>query len=146
MAELKTKENDGDVEAFLAGVADAGQRADSVTLLKFVREATGLEPRMWGDSMVGFGHYHYVYATKREGDWFVTGFSPRKQALTIYLMCGFEPLAKDLEKLGRFKMGKSCLYVKRLEDIDLKELRRLVRTCMKLVAKHQGCGSGKAKD
>lgn len=142
MAELKTKENDGDVTAFLAGVPDAQRRADAQRLLGIFRRVTKEPPRMWGASMVGYGRYHYTYATGREGDWFIAGFSPRKQDLTVYLMCGFEPLAADLARLGKHKLGKSCLYVKRLDDIDPAVLERMLKTCFKHVAEHQGCGSG----
>ena len=89
MAELKTKRNEGDVEAFLNSVADEKKQQDSFTILKLMKDVTGKEPEMWGDSIIGFGSYHYKYASGREGDWFLTGFSPRKQNLTLYIMAGF---------------------------------------------------------
>ncbi len=127
MTELKTKATENSVEAFLNGLADAQRQQDCRTLLALMREATGAEPRLWGDSIVGFGSYRYRYASGREGDWFVVGFSPRKQNLTLYLMAGFDRYAELLKTLGQFKTGKSCLYVKDLTRIDLPTLRELVQ-------------------
>lgn len=143
MAELKTKPTDASVAAYIAAMPDARLRGDLETLLRLLSRVTKAEPRMWGEGMVGFGTYHYTYASGREGDWFVTGFAARKTNLTIYLMCGFEPLEAHLSKLGKHKIGKGCLYVKSLADIDLKVLEAMLRTCVKFVAKHQGCGSQK---
>ena len=126
MAELKTKPNDQSVEAFLDSVADDKKRQDSRTALQLMKEVTGEEPKMWGDSIVGFGSYRFKYASGREGDWFVTGFSPRKQSLTLYIMSGFSRYDALLAKLGKYKTGKSCLYVKKIEDIDLGTLRELI--------------------
>ena len=126
MAELKTKPNDQSVEAFLDAVADEKKRQDSYTILELMKQVTGEEPTMWGDSIVGFGSYHYKYKSGREGDWFLTGFSPRKQNLTLYIMAGFDQYDALLEKLGKFKTGKSCLYIKKVEDIDLPTLRELI--------------------
>lgn len=126
MAELKTQRNDGDVEAFLNGVEDDRRREDSFAVLELMRRVTGLEPEMWGDSIVGFGSYHYRYASGREGDWFKAGFSPRKHALTLYMMAGTGKHPDLYEKLGTYTTGKSCLYVKKLEDIDLEVLESLV--------------------
>lgn len=127
MAELKTQPNDMSVEEFLNGVADERKRLDCFTLLEMMKAVTGQEPRMWGDSIVGFGTYHYQYASGREGDWFVTGFSPRKQNLTLYIMAGFDRYDELLQQLGKHTTGKSCLYVKRLGDVDLAVLRELVQ-------------------
>ena len=127
MAELKTKRNEGDVEAFLNSVPDEKKRQDSFTVLELMKKVTGKQPEMWGDSIVGFGSYHYKYASGREGDWFVTGFSPRKQNLTLYIMAGFDNYDQLLEKLGKYKTGKSCLYIKKIEDIDTDVLMELVR-------------------
>ena len=91
-----------------------------------MKEATGAEPRMWGASIVGFGDFHYKYATGREGDWFLTGFAPRKRDLTLYIMAGFEPYKALMARLGKHKTGKSCLYVKRLGDVDIGVLKELV--------------------
>lgn len=134
MAELKTQPHEGSVEAFLNGVEDDGKREDAFALLKLMEEVTGEAATMWGDSIVGFGSYHYRYASGREGDWFLTGFSPRKRNLTLYIMAGFERYDALLEKLGKFKTGKSCLYLKRLADVDLDVLRELVRQSAEHVA------------
>lgn len=128
MAESKTKPTAASVDAFLKGVADAKQRADSFRLLEIMQEITGQPPKMWGPTMVGFGDYHYVYASGHEGDTFLTGFSPRKGALTLYFMAGLEErFAAQLPKLGKAKASKGCLYIKRLADVDLDVLREMIR-------------------
>ncbi len=127
MAELKTQENDASVEAFLASVDHDKRREDSFAMLALMKEVTGEEPRMWGTSIVGFGHYHYKYKSGREGEWFLTGFSPRKQNLTLYIMSGFDDYDALLARLGKYKTGKSCLYVNKLEDVDPEVLKELVR-------------------
>lgn len=127
MAELKTKRNEGDVEAFLNSVADEKKQQDSFTILKLMKDVTGKEPEMWGDSIIGFGSYHYKYASGREGDWFLTGFSPRKQNLTLYIMAGFNEYEQLLNKLGKHSIGKSCLYIKKTDDVDLVVLKELVK-------------------
>ena len=127
MAELKTKVNDASVEAFLRAVEDEKKRQDSFRILDLMKEITGEEPRMWGSSIVGFGSYHYKYASGQEGDWPVTGFSPRKQSLTIYIMNGFEHYPGEMEQLGKYKTGKSCLYNKKLEENDTDNLARLIK-------------------
>ena len=99
MAELKTKRNKGNVEAFINGVHDEKKRQDSFKILELMKKVTGNEPEMWGDSIVGFGSYHYKYESGREGDWFLTGFSPRKQSLTLYIMSGFDEYNQLLSKL-----------------------------------------------
>lgn len=131
MAELKTRPSGASVEAFLQGVADEARREDCRTLLALMRRATGAEPEMWGPSIIGFGTYHYVYASGREGDWFLTGFSPRKRDLTLYIMAGFSAYDDLLARLGPHKTGKSCLYVKRLGDLDLEALEALVVASVK---------------
>lgn len=135
MAELKTKPNDGSVEAFLDAIPDAEKRQDSFALLKLMKEVTGAQPKLWGSSIVGFGSYHYKYESGREGDWFLTGFSPRKRDLTLYIMAGFSRYDELMKKLGRHKTGKSCLYVKRLADVDLATLRELIRRSVEHLAK-----------
>ena len=135
MAELKTKPTKTSVAKFIAGVADEQRRADCQTVLDLMKAATGAEPEMWGKSIVGFGKYHYKYASGCEGDWFQTGFSPRKQDLTLYIIPGLDPYANLVAKLGKFKAGKSCLYVKRLADIDLKILKQLIDRSVKALAK-----------
>lgn len=132
-AKLKTAEHDGSVEAFLDGVDDPEKRADCDALVALMRKVTRAEPRMWGGSIVGFGRYHYVYESGREGDWFLAGFSPRKQNLSLYVMSGFDGHEALLAKLGKFKTGKSCLYVKRLADVDRRALEQLLRASVKHV-------------
>ncbi|HEX7902961.1 MAG TPA: DUF1801 domain-containing protein [Chitinophagaceae bacterium] len=136
MVELKTKQNDASVEKFLKAVKEEQQRKDALVILELFKKATGEEPKMWGSSIVGFGTYHYKYASGREGDWFVTGFSPRKQNMTLYLCCGFEPYGDLLKKLGKFKTGKGCLYFKKLEDIDLSILKEMIKGHKKILAKY----------
>lgn len=133
MAELKTKMTEASVDGFLATVADPARQEDCRTLLGLMQRATKFPPRMWGDSMVGFGSYHYRYDSGREGDWFLAGFAPRKNDLTIYVMSGFEAHSDLLAKLGRHRIGKSCLYVKRLADIDQKVLTTLIERSVKQV-------------
>lgn len=127
MAELKTQENERSVEAFLQQVEDEKRRRDCFTVVNIMREAAGAEPKMWGDSIVGFGKYRYKYASGREGDWMLAGFSPRKDNLTLYIMAGFEQYDALMARLGKVKTGKSCLYIKKLEDVDLEVLKELVR-------------------
>ena len=127
MAELKTQRNDASVEAFLDSVEDERRRADSFRVLDLLREITGEEPAMWGTSIVGFGSYHYTYASGREGDWPVVGFSPRKRNLTLYIMDGFDTYNALLARLGKHKTGKACLYISRLADVDLDVLRDLIK-------------------
>ena len=134
MAELKTKRNDGDVEAFLNSVEDEKRREDSFVVLDLMRRVTGLEPEMWGGSIVGFGSYHYVYESGREGDWFQAGFSPRKQALTLYMMAGTGKHQDLYARLGKYSTGKSCLYIKKIEDIDLDVLEELVAASVSYVS------------
>lgn len=131
MADLKTKPNEQSVDEFLEMVADRNRREDCLRVLEIMRDATGEEPKMWGASMVGFGSYHYRYASGREGDWFLTGFSPRKANLTLYIMAGFDRYDELLSRLGKFKTGKSCLYIKRLDDVDESALRQLVDASVK---------------
>lgn len=126
MAELKTQPNDDSVQAFLDGIEDGQKREDSFRLLEMLSVASGQPARMWGSSIVGFGAYHYVYDSGREGDWFEVGFSPRKQNLTVYIMPGFERYDELLNQLGKHSTGKSCLYIKRLADVDENALRRLI--------------------
>ena len=127
MAELKTKKNESSVTKFLDGVKDEKKRQDSYTILKLMKQITKAEPKMWGTSIIGFGSYHYKYASGREGDWFVTGFSPRKQNLTLYIMSGISKYPDLLKKLGKFKTGKGCLYINKIEDIDIKTLKELIK-------------------
>jgi Domain of unknown function (DU1801) len=126
MAENKTKATNVTVEAFLASVADASKRADALALIDMMQTASNEKPRMWGPSIIGFGSYHYHYKSGREGDSPIVGFSPRKAALVIYIVTGFRGAEPLLAKLGKHSTGKSCLYVKRLADVDLPVLRKLI--------------------
>ena len=135
MAELKTKINDADVEAFLNGIEDEKRRKDSFAVLELMKKITKAEPKMWGASIVGFGNYRYKYKSGREGDWFVSGFSPRKQNLTLYVMSGFSRYEELLAKLGKHKTGKSCLYINKLEDVDLDVLAEMIETSVENVNK-----------
>ncbi len=126
MAESKTKPTDVSVAAFLDSVPDANKRTDALALIDMMRSATGDEPVMWGPSIVGFGSYHYRYESGREGDSPVVGFSPRKSTLVLYIVTGFKGAEPLLANLGRHTTGKSCLYVKRLADVDQQVLRKLV--------------------
>jgi hypothetical protein len=127
MAKLKTQPNEASVEEFLNSVDNKTKREDSFTILELMERVTGEEAVMWGDSIIGFGRYHYTYASGRDGEWFLTGFSPRKQNLTLYIMSGFEEYDQLLERLGKYSTGKSCLYIKKLENVDMEVLEELVR-------------------
>lgn len=126
MAELKTKKSRASVAAFLNAIDDENKRRDSKAIVALMREVSGEKPVMWGTSIVGFGSYHYRYASGQEGDWMLTGFAPRKQALTLYLMTSFPGQAALLKKLGKHSTGKSCLYIKKLDDVDTDVLRELI--------------------
>lgn len=126
MAELKTKPTDVDVSAFLDRVPAEERRRDCFELLEMLRDITGAEPKMWGASIVGFGKYRYKYESGREGEWMVTGFSPRKNDVTVYVMRGLERYSDILARLGKHKTGKSCLYIKRLADLDPSAFRELM--------------------
>ncbi|HEY6573054.1 MAG TPA: DUF1801 domain-containing protein [Candidatus Eisenbacteria bacterium] len=124
---LKTRRTERSVAAFLATIEDEDRRRDCRAVLAIMKKITRAEPKMWGSSIVGFGTYHYVYASGQEGDWPITAFSPRKQALTIYIMPGFDRYPALMKKLGKFKTGKSCLYLKSLADVDLPTLKALIK-------------------
>lgn len=134
MAELKTKVNKASVDKFLHSIKEEKKRADSFTVLELMKQVTKAEPRMWGSSVVGFGSYHYKYASGREGDWFLTGFSPRKQNLTLYIMAGFEKHEDLLKKLGKHTAGRGCLYIKSLDDVHIPTLKKLVQQSVKHMA------------
>jgi len=127
MSEPKTKKNSAGVEGFLKSVENEKRREDSFAVLDLMKEVTGEEPTMWGTSIVGFGTYHYKYASGREGDWMKVGFSPRKKNLTLYIMEGFSSYDSLLDKLGKYSTGKSCLYINKLEDVDQAVLKELVK-------------------
>ena len=133
MAELKTKANEGDVEAFLNGIGNEKRRADCFTVLELMKRVTEAEPKMWDAGIVGFGSYRYKYASGREGDWFVAGFSPRKANLTLYIMSGFTRYGELLATLGKHKTGKSCLYVNKLADVNLDVLEEMIESSVENV-------------
>lgn len=135
MATNKTSENTGDVLAYLETITNEKRKADALVMLDIMSEITGKKPTMWGNSIVGFGKYRYKYESGREGEWFICGFSPRVQALTLYLMQGYGSYEAYMEKLGNYKTGKSCLYIKKLEDIDMKVLKALIGEMVKDISK-----------
>ena len=126
MSTLKTQPTKASVTKFINAIEDETRRRDCKTLLKLMKDLTGHKPVMWGDSLIGFGTYHYKYASGREGDWPRTGFSPRKQNLTVYIMPGFSKYGSLLEKLGKHKTSVSCLYIKRLDDVHMPTLKKLI--------------------
>ena len=130
---MKTRPTEASVADFIGAVADAEKRADARAVAALMAEITGAPARIWGASIVGFGRYRYRYASGREGEFFETGFSPRKRALTLYIMPGFGEYGGLLERLGRHSLGKSCLYIRRLADIDLEVLRELVRLSVQAI-------------
>jgi hypothetical protein len=135
MAELKTQRTKQSVKAFLAAIPDERKRRDAVAIAALMEQITKARPAMWGSSIVGFGSYHYTYASGREGDWPVVGFSPRKQNLTLYIMAGFDGYGELLQKLGKYKTGKSCLYINRLDDVHVPTLKELIKQSVRHMAR-----------
>ena len=135
MTENKTKETNQSVSVFLEKVTNEERRQDCNVILQMMKDITRAEPKMWGDSIVGFGRYHYKYRSGREGDMFLVGFSPRKKNLVIYIIPGFAKFQTILAELGKYKLGKSCLYINHLSDIDLKILRKLIVVSVKVMKK-----------
>ena len=131
MAEQKTKPTNQSVKEFLNQIPEPERRADCFEVVKIMQDITGEKPTMWGPSIVGFGSYRYKYASGREGDWPMTGFSPRKKDLTLYIMMGFEKHADLMEKLGKHSHSKSCLYIKRLSDVHIPTLKKLIKIGLK---------------
>ena len=131
MAELKTKKTGASIAVYLNAIADKQKRADCKAVARMMRDATGKRARMWVGSLVGYGSYDYKYASGREGTWFICGFSPRAQNIAIYIMPGFSGFKKLMNKLGKYKTGKSCLYIKKLEDVDQKTLEELIAGSVK---------------
>lgn len=134
MAEPKTKETKESVAAFLKRIPDADRRADCKAVADLMQAVTKEEPKMWGSSIVGFGRYKLKYASGREGEWPITGFSPRKSDLTLYIMGGFEESSDLMQHLGKYKTRKGCLYIKKLSDVDVAILRKLVTRSVKFMA------------
>ena len=135
MAELKTKVSKTSVDGFLNAIEDEQMRQDCWALVDIMEKATKAKPRMWGPNIVGFGSYHYTYASGREGDWMMTAFSPRKQNLTLYIMPGFESRDELMAQLGKHSCGKSCVYIKRLSDVHMPTLKKLVAESVKYLRK-----------
>ncbi len=131
MAELKTKATKASVRAFLKAIPEKQRREDCLAIAALMEKVTKAPPRLWGTSIVGFGSYHYKYASGHEGDAPLTGFSPRKGTLTLYILAGFDQYEELLAGLGKFKTGKSCLYIKSLADVDQKALRKLITASVK---------------
>lgn len=142
MSSNKTVETDKAVENFINSVADEKKRDDSWKMVGLMKKITGSEPKMWGSSLVGFGQYHYKYDSGREGDFFLTGFSPRKTAFTIYIMPGFERYEERMEKLGPHKTGKSCLYVRNLDVVDVGVLEEIIQDSVEYMQEKYECKSG----
>lgn len=126
MSELKTRKTGASVTAFLRSVEDPDRRRDCRRIAAMMRAATGARPAMWGPSMVGYGRYHYRYASGREGGWFECGYAPRAQNIVVYIMPGFGPFEPLMKRLGKYRTGKSCLYIKRLDDVDTDVLSKLI--------------------
>ena len=126
MAENKTVKTGASVDEFMAGVENKRRREDGLVLMEMMRDVTGLEPEMWGPSIIGFGSYHYRYESGREGDIPLIGFSPRKSSLSLYIMSGFDGQEDLLSKLGKHRTGASCLYINKLSDVDMGVLREMV--------------------
>ena len=135
MAELKTKPTKQSVKDFVNAIKDEQRKKDCRTVSRIMKRITKANPKMWGPGIVGFGSYHYKYASGREGDWFLVGFAPRKQNLTLYIMSGFKKYSALLKKLGKHKIGGSCLYVKRLDDVDMDVLTELIEDSVAYVRK-----------
>lgn len=138
MAALKTTPNQKSVEEFLNGVEAEQKRKDCFEILEMMAQITQATPQMWGESIIGFGNYRYKYESGREGDWFLTGFSPRKQNLTLYIMAGFQQYEQLMQQLGKYKTGSSCLYIKRLADIDKAILKKLIEESVQYIANRYG--------
>ena len=131
MAELKTQPTKASVKEFFNQISDKERRDDCIAVAKMMEEITGHKPKMWGPSIVGFGTYHYKYASGREGDWPIAAFSPRKKDLTLYIMMGFEKQTELMKQLGKHSTSKSCLYIKRLSDVHIPTLKKLIKTSVK---------------
>lgn len=134
MAAIKTQPNDGDVDAFIESVENERRRRDARTMLEMMTRLSGTDPRMWGDSIVGFGEYHYTNGSGKRATWMRTGFSPRKQALTLYVMDGFDSYDELLDRLGPHSTGRACLYIKDLEKVDTEALETLISASIEHVA------------
>jgi len=126
MAQVRTRENRASVSDFLRSIGDPQKRADCRVIARIMRDATGKSPKMWGSSIVGYDHYDYTYESGRSGSWMITGFSPRARNISIYIMPGFSKYGTLLKKLGKYRTGKSCLHIRRLDDVDQSVLAQLI--------------------
>jgi hypothetical protein len=135
MAELKTKPSKASVTAFINGISDPVKRSDVKKISSMMRKATGNRAKMWGTQIVGFGSYRYTNTAGKDFEWMLTGFSPRKQALSVYIMTGFPRFDALMKKLGKYETGKSCLYIKRLDDVDEHILQKLIDESVKRMRK-----------
>lgn len=133
MKQNKTQKTNESVALFLSSITEDEKRNDSHTLIGLMQQITQANPHLWGTSIVGFGEYRYKYKTGREGDWFLTGFSPRKQALTLYLMCDLSHDGLDFTGLGKYKTGKGCLYIKRLSEVNLNVLKKIIEDSIRII-------------
>ena len=138
MVELKTKATDVSVKAFLDAVEHPTRKADGFELLEIMKEVTHEKPVLWGTSIIGFGSYHYKYASGREGDWFKVGFSPRKRSLTIYLAPGLDDINDLREELGKHRVGKGCLYINKLSDVDTDVLKQIIKKSIEVLENRYG--------
>ncbi|HET6974805.1 MAG TPA: DUF1801 domain-containing protein [Pyrinomonadaceae bacterium] len=145
MAEPKTKPTNESVKDFLNRIPEVERREDCFAVAKMMEEITGNKPKMWGPGIVGFGTWHYKYASGHEGDWPIAAFSPRKKDLTVYLMMGFEKHKELMEKLGKHSKGKSCLHIKKLSDIHVPTLKKLIKTSIKDCMAYTKAQAAKAK-
>jgi len=137
MAELKTKVNDASVDAFLNTMTDEKKKKDSYAIIDIMRKITKCEPKMWGSAIIGFDSYHYKYDSGHEGDMCLIGFSPRKANISLYLMCGLHSDKALMEKLGKHKMGKGCLYIKSMDDVDPKILKQVIEGSVEAIKKQK---------
>jgi len=133
MAELKTRKNDASIEKFINSLPDEAKRRDAFKILEMMKNASKLEPKMWGTSIIGFGDVHYKYASGHEGDTCMIGFSPRRQNFALYLMTGLDNFKDEFQQLGKYKTGKGCLYIKRLEDVNDTVLRNMLSKAIQLI-------------
>ena len=135
MKQNKTQRIDNSVSLFLDQIEPEQKRKDSHALVALMSKITAEEPKLWGTSIIGFGDYHYKYKNGREGDWFLTGFSPRKNALTVYLMCDLSHEGLDFDGLGKYKLSKGCLYFKKIEGVDLNVLTQIIKDSIEIIKK-----------
>ena len=135
MKQNKTQRTDNSVSLFLDQIEPEQKRKDSYALVAMMSKITAEEPKLWGTSVIGFGDYHYKYKSGREGDWFLTGFSLRKNALTVYLMCDLSHEGLNFDGLGKYKLSKGCLYFKKVEDVDLNVLTQIIKDSIEIIKK-----------